>query len=357
MIKREPLLADKFLALTYGKDELTDLVPEEYFESTRSNLLLAKRFVLDEQATVYCADLIKRAPRIIADAQDFAIPPFERTYIEIPFKPWFETITGRPGDADGDTRVGYLIVGNVVRCFSENPDGLCVSPLEYHLHHPLTVEEEVKYAHWMGTSRIGLDTFYWGELITSFGTITCTDGKHRIELNEWDKAGVRSLRANHGFSIHLPNKALPQIPAMMEGLHEGSNGDLRNIIGLLIFLNRTSQVRYEREIPFKPQMVNRKSVNLLKHRVITIKVDPIPKLLKLGAGSGIQRRLHDVRGHLCHNEIARTNFHDHDWQESEGDHLRWFCECGGKRWWRKEHHRGHEERGIVTSEYTVTKNE
>ena len=33
---------------------------------------------------------------------------------------------------------------------------------------------------------------------------------------------------------------------------------------------------------------------------------------------------------------------------------KWFCECGGLRWWRKQHMRGHEEKGLVTSEYKVT---
>jgi hypothetical protein len=65
------------------------------------------------------------------------------------------------------------------------------------------------------------------------------------------------------------------------------------------------------------------------------------------AHSGITKRLHDVRGHFCHDKRARQTGEQwcgHDWVEYEP--LRWKCErCGGKRWWRNEHQRGDVEKG------------
>jgi hypothetical protein len=353
--RRKPLLVDRFLAQSYSDDHAVSIVPYPFWETTRSNLLLAKRFVFDRQATEYCAELLHREPRIIADAQDFAIPPFDRTYIEIDFLSWYRTLTGREPDFTGDTRTGYLIVNNEVRCISESIDGIGISPLAYHLNRPFSHQEEIDLCAELKISRISLDSFYWAESIKRFCDVTCEDGKHIVTAgnDEWQQEGIRSLRANHSFKIHLTEKLRTQ--QVWENFYSGSAGDLRNIIGLLLFLNRTSQTRYERELPHQPgRWIGRKHATFLKHRVISFSVNPVPRLIKLAAGEGIRRRLHDVRGHLCHNQVARTNHHDHDWVESESNHLKWFCECGGLRWWRKQHMRGHEEKGLVTSEYKVT---
>jgi hypothetical protein len=317
-------------------------------------LKLAKHFVFDHQASEYCATLLKQEPRIVADAQDFAIPPFDRTYIEIDFKTWYRVLAGKEPDAHADTRTGYLIVKNEVHCLSEARDGVGLSPIAYRLNQPFTLQEEVQLVKQLETSRTALDLFFWGESALAFTRIEHVDGRHEAHLDhEWQKEGLRSLRANHGFSIHAPSSL--SLPKLWDSFYQGSAGDLRNIIGLLLFLNRTSKTHYETEVPMLPgRWIGRKQATFLKHRVISFSVNPVPRLLKLAAGESIRRRLHDVRGHLCHNEVARTNNHDHDWQESEANHLKWFCSCGGLRWWRKQHMRGHEELGLVTSEYRVT---
>jgi hypothetical protein len=160
------------------------------------------------------------------------------------------------------------------------------------------------------------------------------------------------LRENHSFELNL--RAGIDKRQFWGQLYNGSAGDLRNIIGLLLFLNRTSQVRYEREEPTLPgRFIGRKQTNFLAHRVISFKLNPLPRLVKLCAGESIRRRLHDVRGHFCHNKIARENNHLHDWIEAAENHLQWSCECGGLRWWRNPHMRGHEGKGLVLSEYNV----
>ena len=335
-MKREPLLVDKILSFPYG-DNSNKILPKPFWETTRSNLQLAKRFVFDTQATEYCASLIREEPRIIADAQDFAIAPFDRTYIEIDFTSWYRTVTGNQPDANADTRLGYLIVKNEVRVLAESPNGAAISPIVYNLNKPFSYDEELKSCEFLGISRMQLDVFYWGE--SSF---------KKLQKTEWQKEGIRSLRANHSFSIALSDKKV-------ERFYESSAGDLRNIIALLLFMNRTSKTRYEKQVPMLPgKWIGRKQSTFLKHKIISFSVNPIPKLIKLSAGESIKRRLHDVRGHLCHNFEARTNHHDHDWIESTEKHMHWYCACGGVRWWRKSHVRGYEEQGIVTSEYKVT---
>jgi hypothetical protein len=355
---REPLLADRFLAADY-KNFGAGLVTREFWDTTRDNLCLAKRFVLTEDAARYCAQLLKDAPRIVADAQDFAIPSHERMYIEFPFKVWYETLTGAKLDYSGDSRIGYLIVGNEirseVRVLAESLGEAGLSPFEYHLNQPLTFQQQLALAKRFNVSRMAFDLFFWGSSVAGIGTVTVKNGQKHVTFDEWQKEGIRALRDNHSFSIHIPHRREHELPAIWDKFYDASAGDLRNIIGLLLFLNRTAHTRVEREEPYQSRMINRKPVNLLKHRVITMHVNPVPKLIHLAAGEGIRRRLHDVKGHFCHNEITWTNNHDHEWDEDPEHDFHWYCVCGAFRWWRKKHKRGDDAQGIVTSSYKVKK--
>jgi len=367
--KREPLLIDRFLVKTYDTSNERGIIPREFWDSTRHNLMLSKRFVLDHEAARYCAELLAQNPRIIADAQDFAIPPFERTYIEFPYREWYQIISGKEPDTTADERVGYLIVGNTVRGLAyhtnllTHEDECGLTPIEYQLNAPWTNEEELAVAQKLQISRMGFDVFYWGESILKFGDHRVrADGTTQLKLDDWQKEGVRSLRANHQFKLMHHSHVNPA--ELFDKLYHGSAGDLRNIIGILLFLNRTSKTRYETEINMQPgRWIGRKQANLVKHRVISYSVNPVPRLIKLAANESVRRRLHDVRGHLCHNEIARTNSHEHEWVETldepggkagRNSQLQWHCICGGLRWWRKPHMRGHESKGLVTSEYKIT---
>ena len=348
--------------------------------------------MLDDDATRYAGELVRQAPRVIADAQDFAIPPFERTYIEFNFRTWFRAITGRDPDADGDDRVAYLIVKNRIRMLSYRkgmPIG--IYPMEYELWNPFTLAEELALAQKLQTSRMAFDVFFWGESALQFmsgkwdqvhnhhfdvdgvepfvpeirdisgGTqgipIPGAEKIHSVSADAetaaakvWDREGLRAIRANHRFTFYDPRMATPQMWRVLVG---GACGELRNVIAMLLFLNRTKKLHYEREEPTVTRMWKTRPIPLLKHRTITLHVNPVPRLVKLAAGEGIRRRLHDVRGHFCHNEVARSNACEHVWAESREDHLQWRCECGGLRWWKREHQRGHADKGIVTADYKV----
>lgn len=388
-VKREPLLVDKWLA------DSETIGTRKFTETTKDSLRLAKRFVLDDQATRYCAEVIREAPRIIADAQDFAIPPYHRTYIEFPFKTWFRGITGREPDGTSDDRVGYLFVGNTLRVLVStdkgvNADRPLLYPLEYELWRPWSDDEQLAAMKLYDVNPVSMDIFFWGESALrylpgewvtnqTFDVDTekachASETGHVVHVlknikdrfgekefnehaGEWDAAGLRSLRENHRFTMVLRDKDKGREPEFWKILCQGSSGELRNAIALLLFLNRTQKIRVEREEPMLTnRMYKRRLIPLLKHRVITLHVDPKPRLLKLVAGEGIRRRLHDVRGHFCHNRIARESHHEHEWIEAQEGHMsemQWYCECGALRWWRHEHQRGAIQQGIVNAEYKV----
>src|SRR5206468_4583912 len=127
-------------------------------------------------------------------------------------------------------------------------------------------------------------------------------------------------------------------------------------------------IQVVREVGVSQGFVGNKVKPFLSHHVITLKVerdDLENRIKRLVAGHGTTKRLHDVRGHFCHNERAKTADCMHPaWEETDWETdvaggaripRRWKClRCTGLRWWRKEHERGHEEKGLVSSEYRVT---
>lgn len=364
---RKPTLADLVLAQDF---RLFAKIDNGWGARQRDNLRTAKKFRLDPQAASYLGTMLRKYPRIIADAQDFAIPPFERMWVEMPFPPFYEAVAEKPHDSrTGDLAVGYLFVGPTVRVAgtSRNGDSWFI-PIEYTLHKPMTVAEELFIAEKLGLSRLGLDLWFWGGGASAF-----TGGLNRIAMGgsedaddypEWDKEGLRALRANH--SVSFVKMVSPEYEVKYNAIVEGSMGDLRNIVGLLLFLNRTRDIQYSgEELPMAQTIINRKTRPMLPHRVIKLRLDPLPRLQRLAAGAGIRRRLHDVRGHFCHDRTAREGGCMHgvemlgewgDWW-LEHEPLRWKCSgCGGHRWWRREHHRGHADVGVIREQrYDVTR--
>lgn len=365
MPKRQPTLADLALA---ARPLQPDYVPASWRAQTLDWLRIAKRFVLDESAARYLGRMIREYPRVIADAQDFAIQPYHTMWVELPFRPFYREVLGGPFETqpagNEDIALGYLFNGPTVRVIAQSyldgTEDTGVLPLQYRLHSPMTVDEQHALADAMHISRIGLDLWFWGHSAREFIGGMCVNAED--DAHAWDREGLRALRNNHSATL-APVISGTDASPMWERISNASAGDLRNIIALLLFLNRTANITLEEGVPTTQGWIRRKPRPLLSHRVIKLKLDPMPRLMRLAAGIGVKRRLHDVRGHFCHDRTAREGCphgeeHAGDFGEwwEEYDVLRWACtRCGGKRWWKREHKRGQKDIGAVVQEYEVTK--
>jgi hypothetical protein len=213
-------------------------------------------------------------------------------------------------------------------------------PLSYTLNQPMTIEQELNICQRARTSRLGIDILFWG---SSYEKLSPSE-RH-------------ALRANHGFE-HWYAKDVDDIITPM---FFSAAGDLRNIIALTLFLNRTNEVRFDEQIGPAQGFVHAKVTTLTRHSVVRLKLDPKPLFKKLYGHGGVWRREHDCRGHFCHDKTARNSACNtillgptHDWHEYGVN--QWRCmTCGGLKWWRKAHRRGHKEKGTVQTEYRVTK--
>lgn len=353
--KRLPLLADEFLNL------LPADMPKpmaKRMTMMQNRLRSAKVFVLDRTAAEYAAHFIRDYPEAIAADQEFAIPSFDRMYVEVPFDAFFTALGSPSGmpESDADTEVGYLFDGPDVFVLSRarNKVGrqrlpLCL-PITYHRNRPFTAKAEQDMCEMIGTSRIGIDGLFWGASLMKF--------------YETDHPAARSLRANHSFEW-WPEIASAFRPGEMDHLAKVSAGDLRNIIAITIFLNRTREVRIDDEVPPAQGFIGNKQKPYTKHNVVRLKLDPKPLLARVYGHTGSKKRLHDCRGHFCHDKVARasghhlgalpgTQKHTPDWREYGVNE--WRClVCGGKRWHRREHKRGTKDVGKIVKHYEVTK--
>lgn len=355
---REPLLADLLRAQpTRARMSEGGVYPDSFLQNVNDTLAVAKKFVLDDAAAVWCARMLRTMPRIVADAMDFAIPAFESMWIELPFRPFFREMTGVDPDETADGRVGYLFQGPVVcvaagrdpdaTSFEAGKEDIAASwmPVRYIMNRPPNPKMEADILEAIGQSPASLDVLAWGESIFDLTQAV-------------DRAGIEVLRESHTIEPVI-GPWMAKTLGRQEQLNKWwqamstSNGDLRNIIGLCLFLNRTRDLQTIRDVPMGQRMIMRKPSTLARHSVVSFELNPLPALQNLCAGDGIWRRLHSVRGHFCHDQRARQAACQHpEWEEIAP--MRWRCgACHGLRWWRKEHRRGHIEKGVVETSYAV----
>lgn len=373
--KRHPLLADKFLARRFAEHER--FVHPKAIEQMQRATRNARRFVFDEDAARKIARVVIDIPELLMREHQFARAPFDTTWIEFPSSAYWRVLYDQNPDvyeANGpygrlgtsDLTVGYLIDDHKINTIAggtvDDPDSPChVTPLQYRLHTEWPVEDQLEFTRLAGCSRLGLDALMWG---STFGAIP-SDERKKLRYS----TVIEPVPFN-------PNNRAAQAFTRDGGLAsscDGSVGDVRTIIAILLMLNRPSLTRYKRTLPNGRGWLRNRVIPFLSHTTVTIDLDPVPTLRLLGTplGEAVMRRRHEVKGHYCHDKTARDYSRIagciHEWHAADeewtplaspsaldADH--WICRvCEGKRWWRDEHMRGTAERGFVVKDgYEVT---
>jgi hypothetical protein len=322
----------------------------------------AHRFVLDDNALTRIAEIIRDVPEMIVRNCDFAVPVFDDMWIEFNPAPLYRIINGQEMEGPAK-KVGYLISHNRVWIMVQIEGGKAV-PLAYHyeLNTEWTVEDQLSFCKDCGVSRMQLDQHFWG------ATWSLLDGEER-----------HALRARHRVvnMLDSPPDDHPQKNLILEAIHnnfmEGA-GDLRNLIAILLMLNRP-KVTTLTVMPRRQGFIGNKLKPFLSHSVISINLDARETVRQIGspADASAPKRRHEVRGHWCQNEKAKAGSRHgciHEWRPARIEEItsrmqaddpddttrRWACPlCGGKRWWRKDHQRGHGGEGFVIQDgYSVT---
>jgi hypothetical protein len=351
-IKRIQTLADQFV-----NHNGSWIVDKRVVGDIRGRVRSARRFVLDTAGSIRFGEIVRDIPDLIIREQKFARAPYHRTFIELDFRSFWETVNNKKATEGSDKRIGYFIDHDSAYNISDEGH---LMPFVYNLHDTWEVQDQLDFCSIVGTSRIGLDQFFWG---SSYNVLSSDE---RI-----------ALRARHSVrTLPTLGQYVLKEKEILSTLVNECFADLRNIIGLLLLINRPSITTYVRDVPHKRGFVKGKLLPFMSYTEATIKIDPKPMLRTIGTslGEAEKKRRHEVRGSWCHDEAYRkgnmsncihnfiphpnyvandSKFHFNETNEVERDN--WLCnKCSGHRWWRVEHIRGNAVVGFVGKDYKAT---
>lgn len=290
----------------------------------------ARQFVFDEAASVFLGRFISDCPDVLVDQMQFALQPYETTYIELDLAAVYRG-TGKPSTADyypePDWKIGFLSHGGVVYGFTNSRQRevpylspLCVLDNEYH--------PSAKVDALIDDSRVILGTTWY-------------------DLNEAQRAAV-AQRFNMGYigpEEHAESALRHMIPASM--------GEARvYLAALLMLFNRRRFTVLDHG--FSRRGSRGKIRTFMAHTSVTIHLDQYIDF-KRHVESEQQRlspRRHEVRAHYKHRHL--TPGCEHQWTPVE-DKKQWRCTCcGGLRYLCREHLRGDAGVGFVKKDYQIT---
>jgi hypothetical protein len=318
------------------------MIRSDIGEALQARARKARRFYFDAEASTRVGEILRDIPDLLVRENAFARAPFDQCWVEVDNHRYWEALIGRDVAADADERVAFFIDHDKVysAAYGEQPGkrntGAQFGLVEYALHTPWPLADQLAFTEVLKLSRIGLDAFLWGQTYD------------RLSTDE-----RRLLRGTHACRL------LPLIRdvdlAGMRGVEEigiEAAGELKMLIGLLLVLNRPSLTTY-REVGRSKGFYRGKLRQYLEHTVVSINVDPVPTLRKIGTpgDAGTPKRRHEVRGHWCHDAAYRAGQAKgclHAWEPEAASDTRFTCQgCGGFRWWRIAHMRGSALEGFV----------
>ena len=373
--KRRPLLVDVFAhAKHFSNETYHDILLPKLIPTLQAKAMQARRFVLDDEASMRVGDVIRDVPDLLVRESQFARAPFPLTWIEISSSVmWHAIYRDRPDKQslaapDHAARIGILIDDNRVYMVAggtaEEPDNLSilhVCPYSYEMNTDLLDGVGYDVMRHMGIDPENDDRFMRFARVLFWGS-TCDD----VPAGRLDEI----TRHFCYFPLFDPHRLRALDPKdyrqRLENLTAECIGDLRNIVAVLLMMNRPAITRYGNEVARGRGWIKNKNVPFMSHTTVHINLDPIPVLRMVGtpAGEGIERRRHEVRGHYCHNQTARDYSRIagcvHEWISTYDDWTpvgdnyppadvnHWVCSvCEGKRWWRDAHERGTAEVGFT----------
>ena len=312
----------------------------EPWKLIRPILAKARRFVFDKEASAFAGAFIRDfGPALLSNLQ-FAIPPFEQCYVEYHLDALLDTVGKRKigPELDGarDERIGHLIDYNHVYTFIEDSKGYAsLYPVLMKMH------TETYTRGMFDEDDINADVLK---------KVTYTLGSTSDELK---RCGSETLRPwVHTIDFHTSSKFRELLT--QGNLRDGGNGTARNLVALLLLLNRQRERVTLTQVPPKGVIYKGKRRVYMAHSLVTLTTEDYGAITRsfTSAGHHESPRRHEVRGFFRHYRRVRGCEHDF-LEDDRPDH--WTCQhCGTVRVWVHSHLRGDASKGFVTKEYVVT---
>jgi hypothetical protein len=306
----------------------------------RQVLPKARRFLFDREASAFAGRFIREHGATLLRNRAFAIPPFEQTYVEYHLDALLEAIGRRKanekyGIEKSDERIGHLIDGDHVWTFLEGSDNeASIYPVDVWMN---TVSHSVGL---FDKADIGRDRRRKLEytLGSTLGDAQDVNGEVVLDwLNAFDFAAPAM------FANLLTDRKLA----------DAGNGTVRNLVALLLLLNRQRENVTLKTVAPKGVIYRGKRRVFAAHTMVTLTVEDYVHIAhSYEHGAHASPRRHQVRGFFRH--LHKVDGCEHDYPLASDERGRWVCRtCGTTRVWVHDHERGDASKGYITKDYVV----
>ena len=332
---------------------------------------LARRFVFDKEASTHLGHFIRDCGALIMANRQFAIPPFDVTYIQVELDEMIAAIgKGSTADTMGqenrDQQVGYLIENRRVwpMALSARSSGLGL--FRYQMDTPagpgpIFGDDPVQ---------LGDKDDEWARAVLLLGTTVhdLPDEDTRLDIvrsnrisldsNFEARATMRSVPGGPGdVRVRLTDET-PKISRMQKRMNvTAAAGDMRIVWAALLLINQKRGNITFREVPWQAALYKGKRKVFGAHSVVTIHLAPRQTISgAMRPGLHVPKAAHEVKGHFAHFNLKDGCIHE--WPSmpdiSTDGIARWHClHCGGRRTWKKAYATGDARVGFTTKEYEV----
>lgn len=319
-------------------DDVKDLPPSKWTGNTmppavakrvQSIAHKARQFVFDTAASEFLGRFIRDCPDVLIDQMQFALQPYDTTYIEVDLQAVFRG-TGAPSTSDlfpdPDQSVGFLAHAGTVYTLANTAahpgaglSPICILDNEYATH-PVD--------NFIDDSRVLLGST-WHHL----------DDPQREAFSQRFNVGCLAEREYHEKVLEV------MLPATM--------GEARVYLAALLMLFNRRRFTVS-DHGFSRRGHRGKIRTFMAYSSVTIHLDQYLDF-KRHVENEQQRlspRRHEVRAHYRHRYL--TAGCEHQWVPVE-DKKQWRCSCcSGLRYLCREHLRGDASIGFVKKNYQVT---
>jgi hypothetical protein len=303
----------------------------------------ARRFVFDAAASELVGKFAWQCPDLVSAHRQFALPPYQATYIEVDSKAFFKEF---PASVDAsDDRLSWLFVGQEMYEFSERLTNkgadAALTPFKLKIVPP--------------GQAAGPDTM----------TVPLIDGRELKLGFDFKMALLMGSAFPHSapeivdeVSVHWLGKTTPRRREFNDWVEFFAywQGTWRNALAALLWLNQPARLRMDLVGPSR-HISRGKLRTYLSHHVVTIDLNKKYRTVRKAFLDGAERtppRRHEVRGSF-HHHGGQLHGCGHDWPTIPDMEGIWQCKrCGRRRWWVRDHMRGDATRGFVHKEYETT---
>ena len=301
--------------------------------------------------------LRRTVPDLLAEYQQFAIPPYPQVFVQIDFEAY---LRGRqqPPDSKSDTHVAYFLEDglwrHVMSFAADDKRGRSpkMLPFVFEDRQPAPpmdarTSRVIEIARQKVSAGIGRDLSPLEFHRMEMGTLP------EIDPGAEEEQGCGAL--DH-WSIALAQDFEDEFDDPLATVLVEQRGDVALALAAILLLNRPKNdlVSWEEQPPGF-SVIGDRVCEYGTHNTVHLRLDPdrIVRKLKREAVEHARHRRHEVAGHFYHYPKRLKSSCAHEWQEVE--ERKWRCpKCGLHRVWKEHHLRGDAGLGWVNKHYEVT---